>query len=306
MPAHWGMYNKDDGQFDAPSDVGFVTGAAVAVRRDALAVVGLLDEGFFMYFEDADWCKRARRAAFRVLYVPQATAIHDESAIAVRGSPSYLRRFHTGRWRYLLKHFDSAEILAETMAAEAAWLEEMAGDERIALGWAYRDTAVAFPQIMAARQAHGAEAFSPPDQEAIFAAILTLRRSAMLWPDSSRQMQELRQLGRVEPQPFSSATPVIGPLLARLRALWASVAAKPYVNALNEQQNDFNQDFLHELGDIENRLHAFRDVWMKQETGQRELAWEISALQKELDKTNRLLEIAASKMASLRENDSDG
>ena len=289
MPHHRSMYVRDEGQFNTPAGVDFVNGAALAVRRDTIETSGLLDEGFFMYFEDADWCARARREGFRVLYVPEATAIHDESATAVRDSPSYLRYFHTGRWRYLLKHFNVSEIIEKTLAAEAAWMGKIEGNERQALGWAYRTTLDAFPEIMKTRLTHGAEAITTADQAAIRAGLLDLRQEAMLWAKNPADWQRLEEAGRIESQPFSSTTPLLGPLFARLRDIWAGVSTKYYISGLNEQQNAFNQAFIEELQAIEERLRAFEDKRMKQEADQRDLSWEIKTVQQELNKTYRLI-----------------
>jgi GT2 family glycosyltransferase len=289
IPAHREIYKKDEGQLDDLEDVEFVTGAALAVRREMIETVGLLDEGFFMYFEDADWCARARRYGFPVVYVPDATAIHDESAFSVRGSPSYLRRFHGGRWRYLLKHFDPKEIVELTLPAEANWLEQLEGEERRALGWAYRDTLKDYPAIMEARVAHGAAEISPLDQKTISAGLLNLRKDAMLWAKNPELWQSLAEFGQINPQPFTSITPVLGPLFARLRDIWAGVSVKPYIGGLNNQQNAFNQSFLEELQNIEERLRGFEAVWMQQEAEQRQLSREIKALQQELNKAFELL-----------------
>ncbi len=297
MPGHRGMYTQDDGQMDTPADVDFVTGAAVAVRREMMEAAGLLDEGFFMYFEDADWCTRALREGYRVLYVPQATAVHDESAIAGRGSPSYLRYFHTGRWRYLLKHFDADEIVEESLPAEAAWLEEIEGDERRALGWAYRDTATDFPAIMAARLADGAVEIAASSQATISSKLLEMRRAAMLWPADPAIWEDLAKTAQVKPEPFSSTAPVLAPLFARMRDLWAGVSAKGYINALNTQQNEFNRAAVDELRDIEGRLADLRDSWMNREEQQRELTWKIRALQQAIDETYRMLEGIESQLA---------
>lgn len=299
MPGHRGMYDPDEGQFDALVDVDFVTGAAIAVRQEMMQKAGLLDEGFFMYFEDADWCARARRCGFRVVYAPQAAAVHDESAIAVRGSPSYLRRFHSGRWRYLLKHFDAAEIMEESLPGEMAWLEGIAGDERQALGWAYRDSVSRFAAIMTSRTEHGAAPISQADQDAIIAGLLQLRQAALLWKEDPATWQELAEAGLVRSRPFFSSAPVVGPLLARLRDLWAGVAVKPYIAALNAQQNEFNQAIANEMQALEGRLRAFEDVWMRREQDQRELVWELEALQQELDKMQRLLASIESRVRDL-------
>jgi len=54
----------------------WVSGACLLLRRDALDQVGLLDEKFFMYYEDNDLCLRLRRAGWKVFYNPQASVVH--------------------------------------------------------------------------------------------------------------------------------------------------------------------------------------------------------------------------------------
>src|SRR5215475_5316322 len=61
---------------NATRDVDILSGCFWFIRREALESVGLLDEGFFMYGEDMDWCKRFWKAGWRVVFVPQGEAIH--------------------------------------------------------------------------------------------------------------------------------------------------------------------------------------------------------------------------------------
>jgi hypothetical protein len=256
------MYSADVGPWDTLADVDFVTGAAFAVRREMIEAAGLLDEGFFMYFEDADWCARARRHGFRVVYVPEATAVHDESATAVQGSPSYLRHFHAGRWRYLLKHFEGTAIIEDTIPAESAWLAGIHGAERQALAEAYRRTAVSLPAIAAARVHDGAEPLAAEQQAAIKEALWRWRGAALDWSAELPSPSDLRARATITPQPFSSAVPGIGPLLVRLRTLWAAIEARPYVDALNGQQNEFNSALATELEALEERLAAASARWL--------------------------------------------
>lgn len=71
-----GMDQVDNEQFDEPVDVDFVCGCAVLVNRQVIERIGLLDPRFFLYREDIDWCYRATKAGFRVLYVPRAKVWH--------------------------------------------------------------------------------------------------------------------------------------------------------------------------------------------------------------------------------------
>jgi len=70
--------------------VDWVIGACMAVRREAVDEVGLLDERFFLYFEDVDWCYRMKKRGWQVYYVPQSVMIHEhrrESATQLLGRP---------------------------------------------------------------------------------------------------------------------------------------------------------------------------------------------------------------------------
>ncbi len=79
------------------------------MRRSILAQVGLLDERFFLYFEDTDWCMRIRATGWRIIYNPSWSVVHLGSASQMRshGSPQlyydsllYLYRKHYP-WTYV-------------------------------------------------------------------------------------------------------------------------------------------------------------------------------------------------------------
>lgn len=67
---------------DQPKAVESVIGACLAVRVTALPDVGLLDEDFFFYMEETEWCMRAQRRGYMVYYVPEAKAIHIQGKSA--------------------------------------------------------------------------------------------------------------------------------------------------------------------------------------------------------------------------------
>ncbi|MEA3408152.1 MAG: glycosyltransferase family 2 protein [Chloroflexota bacterium] len=69
-------YYVQDVSADHVQDVDWVTGACMLVRRDVLRTVGLLDEAFFMYSEELDWCRRTIDAGWRVVYFPDAVVVH--------------------------------------------------------------------------------------------------------------------------------------------------------------------------------------------------------------------------------------
>ena len=59
-----------------PAGVDWVAGASMIVRREVFDAVGLLDEHYFMYFEEVDFCLRARKAGWTCWYVPEARVVH--------------------------------------------------------------------------------------------------------------------------------------------------------------------------------------------------------------------------------------
>ena len=65
---------------DTPVDVGSVSGCALCVKREAVERIGMLDARYFMYYEETDWCVRAREAGYRIVYVPQGRIWHKVGA----------------------------------------------------------------------------------------------------------------------------------------------------------------------------------------------------------------------------------
>jgi GT2 family glycosyltransferase len=77
---HIGIRERDRGQFDEHRDVDYVTGCALMAKRDVFESVGFLDPSYVAYYEDVDFCMRARRAGFRIVYVPGGKVWHKISA----------------------------------------------------------------------------------------------------------------------------------------------------------------------------------------------------------------------------------
>lgn len=75
-------------------DVDWMLGACMLIRRSALRDVGLMDEHFFLYFEDVDWCYRMRKGGWRVTYVPHAQMLHHHRRESTRGVFSAAWGFH--------------------------------------------------------------------------------------------------------------------------------------------------------------------------------------------------------------------
>jgi GT2 family glycosyltransferase len=105
----------DRGQYGTPGDVDFVSGCALLCRCAVLERAGLLDERFFMYYEEAEWCVRAARAGFRIVHVPAAHVLH-KIPLDARADQPYVAYYMT-RNRLL--------FLRATGAATLAWLHAL-------------------------------------------------------------------------------------------------------------------------------------------------------------------------------------
>ncbi len=98
-------YLRTEAQRDGVSDADWVSGAALVHRRQLAVDLGGLDEGFFMYCEDVDFCYRATLAGSAVRYLPLVTLRHEIGASSSTVKPAMIRARHASLWRYYRKHF---------------------------------------------------------------------------------------------------------------------------------------------------------------------------------------------------------
>lgn len=98
-------------------DVDWVSGAAMVLRRSAVEDAGFLDERFFMYWEDVDWCRRMKEKGWRVAYVPSASVIHYVGVSSSRKRWAALFMFHAGFLKYFLKYSAAPPVLAAPLVA---------------------------------------------------------------------------------------------------------------------------------------------------------------------------------------------
>jgi GT2 family glycosyltransferase len=102
--------------------VGWVQSSAMLVRRDAAEQVGWLDADFFVYSDETDFCRRLHDAGWRILFVPQARAVHhDQLSTDAAAMRRRIVEFHRGRDLYFRKH--------RMPVARALW--------RVCWTWAY-------------------------------------------------------------------------------------------------------------------------------------------------------------------------
>lgn len=134
-----GAGRRDDGSYREERDVDWATGALLAVSREAIERVGLLDEELFAYMEDADWCLRILDAGLRVVFAPSLRAWHRVSAstggaastaslyyhcrntLAVCERRRPLGRGHTGVRRAIVVGTHLLQTLRHPARGRAAW-----------------------------------------------------------------------------------------------------------------------------------------------------------------------------------------
>jgi len=115
--------------------VDWLSGACMLARRDALAAVSGFDERFFLYWEDADLCRRLRVRGYHVRYAPGATAIHRVGQSSRTARASAIRAFHESAYLYYATHVAPAPLSPKRAVARAilhtrCWVQLMAASFR--------------------------------------------------------------------------------------------------------------------------------------------------------------------------------
>jgi O-antigen biosynthesis protein len=107
----FGRYTLSYLSQDETYPVDAVSGSFMMLRREAYEKVGGLDESFFMYGEDLDWCFRVGRAGFRVYYVHATKIIHFKGESTRRSDIDELRHFYGAMRLFVRKHFGRSRVL---------------------------------------------------------------------------------------------------------------------------------------------------------------------------------------------------
>jgi GT2 family glycosyltransferase len=115
---HIGIGEIDCAQYDQAKEIQRLTGCCMLINRVAIENVGLLDEQYFCYVEDTDWCLRAKRVGYKLFYVPSSKIWHKVSASAggehsplscyymVRNKALFLEKNYAySKWRIILTFF---------------------------------------------------------------------------------------------------------------------------------------------------------------------------------------------------------
>lgn len=125
---HIAQNQSDVGQIVSPHTVDFISGCAIMVRNAIIKQIGLIDERFFLYKEEAEWCLRARKSGWRVTNIPSAKIWHKGVQREYRPKP-YVTYYKTRNW-FLLLSTHHAPLSVHL----GAWLQSI----RTIISWTIR------------------------------------------------------------------------------------------------------------------------------------------------------------------------
>ncbi len=97
---HRGVDEVDSGQYNKTEETEIATGCCVLVKKDVFENIGMFDDKYFLYYEDADLCLRAKMKGFKIMYVPKSIIWHKNAGSA-GGSGSVLQDYYITRNRLL-------------------------------------------------------------------------------------------------------------------------------------------------------------------------------------------------------------
>lgn len=126
--SHRGQNQKDHGQFTNDEVVPWLTGCVMLVRARMIAEIGPLDERFFLYHEELEWCLRGQKAGWKALFVPGARAWH--AGVDAAYEPKPYVTYYMARNHFLL--------LAKQRAGWLPWIDAIFQTGRTLLSWTVR------------------------------------------------------------------------------------------------------------------------------------------------------------------------
>jgi GT2 family glycosyltransferase len=125
---HLGMNEDDHGQFSAPHPVEWITGCAILVRREVIEQVGMIDEKFFIYSEEKEWCIRASKAGWKLIHVPAAKVWHK--GVQRNYQPKFSFTYYSTRNHFLM--------LSKHHAPLNVWLSALFQTLRTLISWSIK------------------------------------------------------------------------------------------------------------------------------------------------------------------------
>ncbi|MBF4474379.1 glycosyltransferase family 2 protein [Methanobacterium formicicum] len=109
---HIGSNEFDKGQYNAKKEVEYVSGSAFLIKTEVIQRIGLMDEEYFLYFEESDWTLKANHKGYKSLYVPQAKIWHKVSQSGGGiAKPTGLYYITRNRWIFMRKWSNKGDYL---------------------------------------------------------------------------------------------------------------------------------------------------------------------------------------------------
>ncbi len=112
---------------DAPFDAEWVDGACFMIRRDVIEHVGDLDEQYFLYAEELDWCFRVRKAGWNIFAVPGVTVVHHQGQSSAQMSDFSLALLVETRLRFYRKNYGLMSAITTSIVYVAGCLRQLRG-----------------------------------------------------------------------------------------------------------------------------------------------------------------------------------
>lgn len=125
---HLAVDEQDKGQYKDPHQVDWITGCGLMIRREVIQQVGMIDERYFYFWEETEWCLRAGRSGWKIIHVPQAKLWHKGVQFNHQPKPSVT--YYATRNRLL--------TLAKHQAPLTAWVYAWGQLIRILTSWTLR------------------------------------------------------------------------------------------------------------------------------------------------------------------------
>lgn len=120
LSRHFGLNQMDAPLNSKPRRLDYITGCLLMVRRDVIEKAGLLDEAYFLYYEESDWQMRMKESGYRSLYVPESRIYHKVSASVKAENPVMKYYFVRNRFYFIMKNYSGLHrliSLAYTLAS---------------------------------------------------------------------------------------------------------------------------------------------------------------------------------------------
>jgi len=125
---HW-LKNLTRASFSKITEVDWVMGAALMVRREVIKKTGWMDEGIFMYMDEVEWCYRIKKAGFKVFFYPEAEIVHLFGGSSKTGRRAPIVNIYRGLIYLYKKHYSNWQLKI------LKFMLKLKAREALILGW---------------------------------------------------------------------------------------------------------------------------------------------------------------------------